>query len=66
MAKGVVFGIPKYSEVLTEIHKEKNINLNLNQKMIEVKKDENLAIFENTQTGAKTSVKYDALHIVPP
>lgn len=29
MAKGVVFGVAKYSEVLTGIHKEKNVNINL-------------------------------------
>lgn len=39
MAKGVVFGVPKYSAVLKELHAEKNVNINLNSKVVEINKD---------------------------
>ena len=29
MTKGVVFGVPKYSNVLTGLHKEKHVEINL-------------------------------------
>lgn len=32
----VIFGVPKYAEVLTEVCKEKNINVKLKSKLVEV------------------------------
>lgn len=54
MAKGVVFGVPKYAEVLTRLHKEKHINIHLNSKVIEVNKDTRTIVYENPTTGVKS------------
>jgi len=38
MAKGVLFGVPKYAAVLDRLHSEKNNNIHINSKVIEVNK----------------------------
>lgn len=39
MAKGVVFGVPKYSALLANLHKEKEVNVNLGMNITEINKD---------------------------
>ncbi|CAD8115388.1 unnamed protein product [Paramecium sonneborni] len=61
---GVIFGVPKYAEILTELCKKKEINCHFKQKLIEVQ--DHKAIFENQDTKELKSVTFDLLHLVPP
>ncbi|CAD8194700.1 unnamed protein product [Paramecium pentaurelia] len=61
---GVIFGVPKYAEILTELCKNKQINCHFKQKLVEVQ--DHIAIFENQDTKELKSVTFDLLHLVPP
>ncbi|KAK6184652.1 hypothetical protein SNE40_007083 [Patella caerulea] len=67
-ALGVIFGVKKYAERLSEIVKKRNIGVNFNLNLIEVKPDSKEAIFAvtNSDKGETKSVKYDFLHVTPP
>ncbi|EAS07915.1 FAD-dependent pyridine nucleotide-disulfide oxidoreductase (macronuclear) [Tetrahymena thermophila SB210] len=62
----VVFGVPKYSASLAEIIKQKNIDLHLKSKLVEVRGQDRVAVFENQDNKVLTEVKFDLLHAVPP
>lgn len=62
----VIFGVKKYAEVLTEIVKQRGINLHLRHNLVEVIPDQKMAVFENLDTGAKVMQSYDMLHVSPP
>lgn len=53
MAKGVLFAVTKYANVLGELHKEKNINVHLGEKVTEVNGEERYIVYENATTGVK-------------
>lgn len=59
-----MFGVPKYSEALVKISKGYGIDTRLKRKLIEVRKDERIAVF---QVGDRQEEeKFDLLHLVPP
>ena len=62
----VIFGVKKYADVLWEIVKGRNINVHLRQNLIEIVPCNKEAVFENLDSGEKTVVKYDMIHITPP
>ena len=64
---GVIFGVKKYADALWEVVKKRgNISVNLRHNLVEIKPSTKEAFFENLDTGDKTSVKYDMIHITPP
>ncbi|XP_050397076.1 sulfide:quinone oxidoreductase, mitochondrial [Patella vulgata] len=67
-ALGVIFGVKKYADRLSEIVKKRNIGVNFNLNLIEVKPESKEAIFAvtNSDKGETKSVKYDFLHVTPP
>lgn len=68
VAGKVIFGVPSFAAPLMKVAERKSINLKFSHKLVEVKPDERLAIFEKT-TDDKTEVvtiHYDLLHVVPP
>ena len=65
-AKGVTFGVKKYSDILETIHDSKDHKLHHNHNLIEVHKDSKIAVFLNMQTKERVEKKFDALHLVPP
>lgn len=63
----VLFGVKKYADVLWEIVKSRDIQVNLRHNLIEVKADTQEAIFENLDKPEETKVfKYEMLHVTPP
>lgn len=64
----VIFGIPKYAESLWKIIKERNIQVNLQHNLVEVKPDKGEAVFEllGTEDKKRKTFKYDMLHVAPP
>lgn len=76
VAGKVIFGVPSFAASLMKVAERKKINLQFSHKLIEVKAQERLAIFEkSTETTVNGEVKvsteqvtlhYDLLHVVPP
>lgn len=60
----VIFGVPKYAEILNKICDEKGLNRHFKSKLIEVQ--DHVAVFENQDTKQITSEPFDLLHLVPP
>jgi sulfide:quinone oxidoreductase len=66
-ALGGVFGIPVFAEVLNKVIQRKGIKTFYNQKLVEVRSTENIAVFADLATGKDLElVSYDYLHLIPP
>lgn len=63
----VLFGIKKYADSLWEIIKQRDLQVNLRQNLIEVRADKQEAVFENLDNPGETKVvEYEMLHVTPP
>ena len=68
----VIFGVPKFAEALLPVAAEKKIDLMFSHKLVEVKADQKMAVFEkSTESNGQTQTQlvempYDLLHVVPP
>lgn len=63
-APAVMFGVQKYSEALTKVAANYDIQVTFKHKLAEIKGD--TAIFEHVETGEKLEKNFDFLHVVPP
>lgn len=59
-----MFGVPKYSQTLTEVASEFNIQTTFKHPLVKVKGNE--ATFQNLETKEFITRKFDFLHVVPP
>jgi sulfide:quinone oxidoreductase len=76
VAGKVIFGVPSFAAALTKVVERKKIQTRFSHKLVEVKTQEKLAIFEKTtETTENGEVKshtenvtmpYELLHVVPP
>ncbi|XP_072291269.1 sulfide:quinone oxidoreductase, mitochondrial [Eucyclogobius newberryi] len=63
----VLFGIKKYADALWDIVKQRDLQINLRQNLIEVRADKREAVFENLDKPGETTVfEYEMLHVTPP
>ncbi|CAL8261484.1 unnamed protein product [Merluccius merluccius] len=63
----VLFGVKKYADVLWEIVKSRDIQVNLRHNLIEVRADKQEAVFENLDNPGEPKVlQYEMLHVTPP
>lgn len=63
----VLFGIKKYADALWDIVKQRDLQVNLRQNLIEVRADKREAVFENLDKPGETKVvEYEMLHVTPP
>ena len=65
-AKGKLFSAPKYERTLYDVVKKKGIEVNLMTELIELRPAVHEAVFQNLDTGEKTTEHYDLIHVVPP
>lgn len=61
-----LFAVPKYAEPLRAVAARKQIDLRFRQELREIRADIHEAVFENLDTGEKSTVRYDILHATPP
>lgn len=62
-----IFGVEVFAEILTAVIRRKGIRTSFNQKLVEVRPRENVAVFADTATGTTIEeIRYDFLHLVPP
>ena len=76
VAGKVIFGVPSFAKPLMEVASRKDIDLWFSHKLVEVRAESKVAVFEKTieqnvdgtlQTKVETiETKYDLLHVVPP
>ena len=62
----VFFGVPGFGETIARIAQEKDVEGHFFHKLVEVKPQERVAVFENTQNGDRVEEQYDFIHLVPP
>ncbi|XP_022913105.2 sulfide:quinone oxidoreductase, mitochondrial-like [Onthophagus taurus] len=62
----VIFGVKRYADALWEVVKKRDIKVNLQTSLVEVKPDKNEAVFENLETKERFTSGYSMLHAVPP
>ncbi|XP_074140890.1 sulfide:quinone oxidoreductase, mitochondrial [Sminthopsis crassicaudata] len=64
---GAIFGVKKYADALQEVIKDRNINVNYRQNLIEVLPEKQEAVFEDLDNPGKTNtISYEMLHVTPP
>ncbi len=75
-AGGAIFGIPSFAESLNKVIARKKIEHLTSRKLVEVKPDQKIAVFEHKITTTNPSgqvdtrveneeIKYDLIHVVP-
>jgi len=65
----VIFGVPAFAAPLMKVAEKKKIDLKFSHKLVEVKPEAHIAVFEKTtETNSTEQVElhYDLLHVVPP
>lgn len=61
-----MFGVPKYSKILTELADERGIIRNFKKQLISINSDHKTAIFYDPVKNENITIEFDILHIVPP
>ncbi|XP_041355640.1 sulfide:quinone oxidoreductase, mitochondrial-like [Gigantopelta aegis] len=64
----VIFAVKKYADRLLEVIKNRNINVNYQRSLIEVRPDRKEAVFAklNSDSGETETFHYDFMHVTPP
>jgi len=65
-ATPAIFSQPTYAKKLQEIADSKHINTTFQHNLVEVRKDERIAVFRDLQSQKDIEVSFDVLHAVPP
>ncbi|KAH8303626.1 hypothetical protein KR018_008880 [Drosophila ironensis] len=61
-----IFGVPHYAEALWQLVKRRNIKVNVNSQLVEVKAKDNIAVFEDlVNPGMGFELEYSMLHATP-
>jgi len=63
---GVIFGVKKYANVLTDICQRKGIEVNFRHNLVEVRPEKKEAVFKHLDTNEEKVFPYAMLHVVPP
>ncbi|MCL6489512.1 MAG: NAD(P)/FAD-dependent oxidoreductase [Alicyclobacillus mali] len=61
-----IFSVKKYADALMKVVERKHIHTHFKHRLIEVKADDKVAVFENLDTGETMALDFDLLHVVPP
>jgi len=63
-----IFAVDKYADALTEVCRERDIQVNFLHELVEVKPDTKEAVFQliGQPAGTTKTWKYEMLHVVPP
>ncbi|KIY99789.1 sulfide quinone reductase-like protein [Monoraphidium neglectum] len=70
MAADRMFGIPRYSQTIEGLVKERDINVKLTTNLVEIRGDKQEAVFEQLDQSGQVvghqAMQYDFLHVTPP
>ncbi|KAH8304994.1 hypothetical protein KR059_001093 [Drosophila kikkawai] len=63
----VIFGVKQYADALWKVAKKRNINVNVNRNLVEVRPEDSIAVFEDlAEPGKLYEEVYSMLHVCPP
>ncbi|HEY9685522.1 MAG TPA: FAD/NAD(P)-binding oxidoreductase [Coleofasciculaceae cyanobacterium] len=65
-ASGGIFAVKKYADALNRVIDRKGIDTMYRQNLVELRPSQHEAIFEHMDTGEKTNLHYDFIHVTPP
>ncbi len=65
-SKAVLFDVKKYSNELEKLVQQRGIDVNYKSNLIEIDGENQLATFENIDTGEPKTCHFDMLHVTPP
>jgi sulfide:quinone oxidoreductase len=60
-----IFAVDRYARTLEQITQRRDIQVNLNQDLVGLKPESKLAIFQDIQTGVRSTIPYDMIHVTP-
>lgn len=63
---GTIFGVDKYRKALDKVVARYEIDCVWNSHLVEVRSDDNIAVFENLQNNERFELPYNLLHVTPP
>ncbi len=63
---GAIFGVSHYRPALEKIVADRGIETRFRTHLVEVRSDTKEALFENLDTGERSTIVYDLLHVTPP
>ncbi len=63
---GGIFPVPKYAVQMTKFCNVRDIGLNFNMDLVELRPDQNEAIFRQMETDEMITKSYDFIHVSPP
>ncbi len=61
-----IFGVAKYARTLNRLVAERHIDARYRSNLVAIKAAEKKAVFENLDTGERSEVAYDMIHVTPP
>ncbi|MCB0065077.1 MAG: NAD(P)/FAD-dependent oxidoreductase [Caldilineaceae bacterium] len=65
-AEPKIFAVEKYANTLNQVIARKKIDARFRTNLVALRPDVKEAEFENLDTGEKTMIKYDMIHVTPP
>ncbi|MEZ6096862.1 MAG: FAD/NAD(P)-binding oxidoreductase [Pirellulaceae bacterium] len=60
-----IFAVDRYARTLEDVVQRRDIDVQLNEDLIELRPDSKEAIFNNIATGEQKTLKYDMIHVTP-
>lgn len=61
-----IFSVKAFAATLNTVIERKGIETMYNHNMVEIRPEAKEAVFEHTETGQQTTLKYDMIHVTPP
>ncbi|MBI1312564.1 pyridine nucleotide-disulfide oxidoreductase [bacterium] len=61
-----IFGVPKYRETLERVVARKGIETMFRHHLVELRAETKEAVLENVDSGDRTAIHYDMIHVTPP
>ncbi|SIT05816.1 NAD(P)/FAD-dependent oxidoreductase [Alicyclobacillus vulcanalis] len=61
-----IFSVKKYADALMKVVERKGIQPHFKHRLVEVKPDDRIAVFENLDTRQTMELEFELLHVVPP
>lgn len=60
-----IFAVDPYASTLEEIVQRRNIDVQLNQDLTEIRPESKEAVFQNIESDEQKTIKYDMIHVTP-
>lgn len=60
-----IFAVDRYARALEIETQKRNIQVNLNQDLIELRPESKEAVFQNIESGELSTITYDMIHVTP-